>query len=110
MTVKTIQATHNAAQVATDTDWFSSDIVAGDLPSSKHTLQMMVTVGNVVNVQLKNNSVTKVLNLNGGTALTANAGYQFDLILRPGDTYNIQHSTASASPYCLITESDNTDI
>ena len=54
-----------------------------------------------MNVQLKNGGTTKVFNLNAGTALTANAGYQFALILGPGDSYNVQHKTGTQNVACF---------
>lgn len=110
MTIKVIQARHVSATVAVDTDWFSSDIGIGDLPAAKHTLQMMVPTSTVVNIQLKNNNITKVLEVNDGVALPANAGHQHILMLRPGDTYNLQHATGTQTPYCLVVESDNVDM
>jgi len=82
----------------------------------KHTLQLFVPTSSVVNVQLKlerqdgSGLTTKVFELNGGAALTANAPFQFDLILVAGSSYNIQHVTGDQNVAAFITESYNIDI
>ena len=86
----------SAGTVAVNTDWFGSDIVLLSTAEAiknrggidrpvKHTLQIMVPTSSIVNIQHVSNSITKVLNVNEGTALTANAGYQFSLILEGHD-------------------------
>ena len=111
MTIKVINAAHVSATVSVGANWFTSDIGIGDLPAAKHTLQMAVATSSVVNVILKNNSVETTMAVNDGTALPANAGHQHIIMLRPGDTYNVQHATGETNKiYCLIVESDNVDM
>ena len=104
-----------SATVNVDSDWFGTDLTydAGgnqsDLPR-KHTIQIMMPTSSVVNIQLKKNSITKTLDLNGGSALTGNAAYQFDLMLFNGMSYNIRHKTGAQNVACIISESFNTDI
>lgn len=88
--------------VAVDTDWLPSDISKSDAKIAKnprkHTLMMMLhTTDAVVNIQYQIDSQTVVMNLNGGSALTAGSIYIFDIILHEGATYNIQY-TGVAGP------------
>ena len=97
--------------LAVDTDWFATDIVPLITGTSvKHVIQIMVPTATVVNVQLKRDSITKVYNLNDGVTLAANSGLQFDLMLKAGDSYNIQHKTATQNVSCTIFEALNADI
>ncbi len=82
---------------AVDTDWFSSNLSAltNDWPV-KHTIQIRMATTSVVNLQVDHGSSTNILyNLNNGVALTADSPYQFDLLVYPGMTYNIQHKTGT---------------
>ncbi len=110
-----------SATIAINTDWFANDITPGlDARKSfalddtftvvKHTLQLFVPTSTVVNIQYKFNGITKVFLLNGGTALATNAPAQFDVILFPGSSYNIQHVTGTQNVAAIITESFNVDI
>jgi len=84
----------------------------------KHTLQIVVPNAVQVAVLLKlvSQNVIPILEiktflLNGGTDLVVNAGFQFDLILVAGSSYNIQHTTTQDfNPAVFITESFNVDI
>ena len=88
--------------VAINTDWFATDLAVQSSQINKHVLQIMVPTETVVNVLVTNNGITKTLAINEGNALTAGAGYQFVLILQPGDTYNIQHATGTQNVACTI--------
>ena len=106
-----------SATIAPDVDWFGADLapvgvaqITADKSTVKHTLQIMVPISTEVNVQLKNNALVKVFDLNEGVALVANAGYQFDLILERGDTYNIQHKIGTQNIAALVSQALNSDI
>ena len=103
----------DAITIAVDTDWFAFDL--GPLPSSlknpvKHIFQIACPTATVVNLQLKFNSITKIHNFNGGTAIGINNGAQYAVVLQKGMTYNIQHKTATQNCAVTITESPNTDL
>jgi len=111
----------DAADIAVDTDWFTDDIVpfiparSGEALKDastvvKHTLEIVVPTATIINIQKKFNGITKEIILNGGAELGINIGFQFDLILQKGMTYNIQHKTGTQNPAVIITESYNTDI
>ena len=100
-----------SATVAISTDWFAFDIKGSDTGHSyKHTIQMMCPTSTVVNVIVTNNSISKTYPVNSGAALTALVPYQFVFIVRPGDTYNIQHATTTQNVACTIFESTNIDV
>ena len=116
-----------ATMQAVDENWFTTDIKPSQEARKrfalddaftvvKHTLQLFVTTDTVVNVQYKFEGqdtpgvVVKVFNLNGGADLVANAPFQFDLILLPGSSYNIQHKTTVQNVAAVIAESFNVDI
>lgn len=99
-----------SATVLVDTDWFDADISGRGGHTVKHTLQIMVPTSTVVNLQVVFNSITKTLDLNEGIALNANAAYQFDFLVFPGMTYNVQHKTTTQNMACFIAESENADV
>lgn len=111
----------DAVAIAVDTNWFTDDIVPF-IPARKdfaledgatvvkHTLEIVVPADTVVNIQKKFNIITKTVTLNGGDVLLADVGYQFDLMLQKGMTYNIQHKAGNQIVAVIITESYNTDI
>jgi len=85
----------------------------------KHTLQIVVSAAAIVNIKMRFTSqdVTPIVNaektliLNGGTALTADVGFQFDIILVKGASYDIQHTSGGAIVASVfISESFNVDI
>lgn len=105
------QRWEESATIAPDVDYFAADITARSNKAVKHTIQIfMPTTGGVVNLQVIFATFLKVLELNEGVALVANAAYQFDFIVYPGMSYNIQHKTATVNVACSISESENTDI
>ena len=107
--------------VAVDTDWFAQDLTSStnaqrsgvssnfDAPV-KHTFQFSCPTATVINLQLKYNAITKVVNFNGGEAIGSNDGNQFSVILHSGMSYNIQHKTAAQACTVVITESFNVDL
>ncbi len=116
--------------VAENLNWFNNDLKPSQEARKrfalddrftvvKHTLQIVVPSAVQVKIILKlvsQNTIPvpdeeKTLLLNDGTDLTANAAFQFDLILVAGSSYNIQHSTvATINPAVFISESFNVDI
>ena len=110
MTIKTIQTRWStAATVAASADWLSADVsVAGAFPV-KHNFQMMVPTSTIVKAIITRGGVAKNLEFNAGVALTADAGYNFSVIMWPGTTYNITHDTGTQNVALMINESDNID-
>ena len=120
----------NQGDVDQDVNWFANDLRPGQESRKrfavddvftvvKHTLQIIVPAAVQVKVILKlisQNTIPvldeeKTLLLNGGADLTADAAFQFDLILVVGASYNIQHTTtATIDPAVFISESFNVDI
>ena len=100
----------DTATVAVDTDWFGADIIGRANTAVKHTISIMVPTGTVVNLQTVFNTFTKELNINDGIALVANSLYEFDMIVYPGMSYNIQHKTGTLNVMAYISESPNTDV
>ena len=110
MGIPTRQRWETSATIAVNTDWFTDDIGSRANAAVKHTIQMMVPTSTVVNLQITFNAILKVFNLNEGIALNADSAYQFDFIVYPGMTYNIQHATTTQNVVASISESDNTDV
>ncbi len=110
MATATRQRWETSATVAITTDWFSTDIIGRANAAVKHTLQIMVPTTTIVNIQLKFNAITKVIALNGGTALPAVSLHKESLIIYPGMSYNIQHAATTQNVACSIVESENVDI
>lgn len=99
-----------SALVNANIDWFSGDITGRGNVAVKHTISIMVPTSTVVNLQTVFNSINKLLNVNEGIALNANCIYQFDMVVYPGMTYNIQHTVGNQNVVAYISESENTDI
>lgn len=57
-----------------------------------HILDVSLPAGGVLNV-MRSGDQTVTEALNAGVALAAGAAYRFAIMLHPGDTYNLQHST-----------------
>jgi hypothetical protein len=97
-------------QVAAGINWVTPYIEANG-PSNKpirHTLQMGVDAADtVVNLILTSHSVEKTMAFNSNVPLVAGCVYQFDLLLEPGETYNIQHVSGTQNPFLKIFESSN---
>lgn len=105
------QRWETSATIAPAVDWFTDDITARSNKAVKHTIQMMIPNNSaVVNLQVTFATFLKVFQLNEGVALVAGVAYQFDFIVYPGMTYNIQHATVTENVACSISESENTDI
>ena len=111
--VKVAKRWENNIPVNAGVDWFSSDIEVIDTTTNfpvKHTIQMMIPDSSKVSLYVTTDSIEKIYTTNAGVALTAGAGYQFYLILWPGDSYNIRHESGSQDVSCKIFETDNLDI
>jgi hypothetical protein len=111
----------DSVTVAPDTDWFAQDLApsANDLRQGvashfdapvKHTFQFSCPTATVINLQLKYNSITKVINFNGGVPIGESDGNQFSVILHSGMNYNIQHKTGNQACSVVITESFNVEL
>ena len=91
-----------------DTDWFASNIspITGHGNAVRHSLMIRVATSSVVKLLFDDGSDTNLtFLLNAGAALTANAPYNFDIILLTGQSYNIQHETATQNVFVNIVES-----
>lgn len=119
--VREVAKKWDAVAVAVDTDWFSQDLApsTNDLRQGvashfdapvKHTFQFSCPTATVINLQLKYNAITKVINFNGGEPVGSNDGNQFSVILHSGMNYNIQHKTGTQACTVVITESFNVDL
>ncbi len=99
---------------AVNTDWFGSNLglLTAHGGPVKHTIQIrLATTDSVVKIELDEGTDTDIeMLLNSGNVLVAKALYIFDLILLIGQTYNIQHETATQNVFCSIIESRNVDI
>lgn len=85
---------------AISTDWLTDDI--GPFKFSRTVrLSIWMDAGGIANMQIANGGVTVVENLNGGTAIPADARHTFDVELAPGDALNVQHSTGGTQDISL---------
>ena len=93
---------------AINTNWFSSDIQVSDVHHKmwmyKHTLQIHVTADTTVNLQYTIDGITQTYILNCGNTLDANTVHIFDILVPPGASYNIQHSTTQQDVSVIIAE------
>ena len=112
MTIRTVIDTWSSAavSVATSTDWFAADVSVGGSFPVKHMFQFMVPTATVVYMDMAKDGIEKRLEFNGGTALPANSGQNFGVIIWPGTTYNIQHVTETQNVSVIVSESDNLDL
>jgi len=81
---------HNTAITAA-TNILASDISPSYLAAIFRIFVAVDTAG-VFSARITNGGVTVGVNMNGGAALTANAGYIFDILVHSGDSVNFQHS------------------
>lgn len=102
----------DAATVAVDTDWLSSDCQAGHFTESvRMSIQLSCPTSTVVEIDItatrSDTSATleKTLQLNSGSALTAGAGYNFSFLIPAGGNWNIQHKTTTQNCSLLTFES-----
>ncbi len=97
--------------VAINTDWFSSDLgPRGERTSVKHSIEITMAATGIVKIVRTRDSITKNQILNGGCALPTDTLQIFDIILKQGDTYNIQHTSGGTQNMaCTISESSNVD-
>ena len=91
---------------AQNAEWFSSDITRTGGPqfSSKYRVSLAIDAEKTVEITL--NSGTNWIKLNGGTALTANCAYIFDIPVRASDTFNVRipDSSGATVVYCRVDE------
>lgn len=101
----------SSATVAINTDWFSSDIgPIGMRTSVKHSIEITMAATGIVKIVRTRDSIAKSQILNGGCALPTDVMHIFDIILKQGDTYNIQHTSGGTQNMaCTISESSNVD-
>jgi hypothetical protein len=77
--------------VAANTNVFSPDLSPTDPPTTFRIYACFDT-GGVLTVRRTKAGVTVGEQLNGGTALTVNAAYIFDIMVESGETINLQYS------------------
>jgi len=100
----------DAVAVAINTDWFSTALASGPTAFQRpttHTLQILLATTSVVLVIVTDGVVTKTFKLNAGTAVPAAVLYSEDIVIAPGQTYNIQHATGSQVVTTTIIEKIN---
>lgn len=99
------KATIRVTNKAVNTDWFASNVSPTNAPAN-HRIYILLATTSVVNLQMNdgiNSNIT--MNLNGGTALTADSLYAFDIIVPDGYSYNIHHKTGTQNISGWIVES-----
>lgn len=91
----------NQSSVSANTDWYSTDIT----PSSPFVVGLAFCISlntsSVVEVTLDGTNYSK---LNGGTALTANSLYIFELLVTSGQSINIRCNQTCIVNFCCIGE------
>jgi hypothetical protein len=104
--------------VAQNSDWLSSACTPQNSTHTvKHTIQVACPSAVVVEIDITTTrsdtsaTLLKTLVVNSGVALAVNSIYQFVIVLAPGDTWNIQHSTTATIACSLQTyESNNLNL
>lgn len=91
------------ATFTADTDILDAFVSGVNLPS-KITINIVLTTSGIVTLQIKEGGTTKTGMLNGGVALTAGCLYNFDHVLPPGQTLNIQTDTTSLTSSITVVE------
>lgn len=102
------KATLKQTSKTVNTDWFASNISPTNAPANHRILILIPDGGTdtVVNILMDDGTNTnEVIAVNANVALTAGAGYIFDLLVLAGYSYNIQHETATQNVTCVIVES-----
>lgn len=101
-----------SATVAVDTNWFADNIKPSHRgKGSKFTVQIMVPTVTVVEFDITDGTTNKTAAVNNGGALIADKWYQFDVVVPPGYTFNIQHKTTTQNMAVVIFESpSNSDV
>jgi len=100
----------DAVAVAINTDWFSANLAIGPSASPRpmvHTIQILLATTSVVSVLVTDGATAKSLRLNGGVAVPAAVLYSEDILIFPGQTYNIQHATGTQVVTGSISEKSN---
>jgi hypothetical protein len=91
--VANVKATVHNTAITAATNILASDISPSDPPSIFRIFVAVNTAGTFM-ARITNGGVTVGVNLNAGAALTANAGYIFDILVHSGDSVNFQHSAS----------------
>lgn len=90
---------------AIDTDWFASNQSPTNAPAIHRIYMMVEGADTVVRLELDDGTNTDLIcNFNGGTALSQDTLYAFDVVLPEGYSYNIQHATTTQKVNCWIVE------
>lgn len=89
---------------AINTDWFAANISPTKNPCI-HRLMIRMTTTSVVRVEMDDGATTDLeLDVNAVQALTARGVYIFDIIVLSGQSWNIQHATATQAVFCSVIE------
>lgn len=93
-----------ATSKAINTDWFAANIEPTNSPAV-HRLQIRLASASIVKVVLDDGVTTNLeMDLNAGSALGAGQLYVFDIMLLPGQSYNIQHESTTQNIFCSVVE------
>ena len=106
-----VQDKWDSSSIAINTDWFSANIgPIGERTSVKHSIEITIPSSGIIKIVRTRNGITKDQILSGGCALATDTMHIFDIIIKQGDTYNIQHTSGGTqNPACTISESSNID-
>jgi hypothetical protein len=92
--------------VNANTNFFANSIAPVNVPCT-FRIYICLSVAGILSVQRTKSSVTVAEQLNGGTALVANAAYIFDIIVDQGSTINLQTTgTGTTILKCIVIEKD----
>jgi hypothetical protein len=83
---------HGSAESA-DTDMLEKDVEPSHFPCLFRVMVMLETSG-VFSIIITRDGTAKAVKANSGTALTADCGYTFDVLVHEGDSVNFQTDTA----------------
>ena len=89
--------------VAASTDMFKAAL-SPTLAASVFRVYVVFNASGTLTVRRTRGPATVSEQLNAGTALTANAAYIFDILVKTGDTINLQYSIAGTTIVLLIFE------
>lgn len=87
---------HNQTLPAAENNWLGSDITPTNTPTLFRIMAGTSIVG-MFRAVITNGGNTQVLNFNGGTALTVDSLYIFELLVHSGDTINFRFSTTTGT-------------
>jgi hypothetical protein len=89
--------------ISANTNIFSSDLSPTNSPTT-FRIYACFNASGVLTVKRTKASTTVSEQLNGGTALNANASYIFDIIVETGETINLQYSVAATAVVLKVVE------